>query len=87
MHMNPVRMGLVEQAADWRWSSARWYDFGESVGVPIDWVEWKSPRTSWAAPRACKQAGLPEMRRRWVVRDVDRAPVGNQPLEATDLPS
>ncbi|HEY0984117.1 hypothetical protein [Schlesneria sp.] len=25
MHMDPVRAGLVEQARDWRWSSARWY--------------------------------------------------------------
>ncbi len=39
MHMNPVRAGLVEKAVDWRWSSARWYEAGRTVGVPIEWVE------------------------------------------------
>ena len=39
MHMNPVRAGLVEQASDWRWSSARWYEERRTVGVPIEWVE------------------------------------------------
>jgi len=38
MHMNPVRAGLVERADDWRWSSARHYERGEPVGVPIGWV-------------------------------------------------
>ncbi len=38
MHRNPVRAGLVEQACDWRWSSARYYLLGESVGVPLGWV-------------------------------------------------
>ncbi len=39
MHENPVRAGLVERATDWRWSSARWYEWRMSVGVPIEWVE------------------------------------------------
>ena len=39
MHRNPVRAGLVEQAADWRWSSARWYELREDVGVPIQWID------------------------------------------------
>ncbi|MEX1096786.1 MAG: transposase [Planctomycetales bacterium] len=39
MHENPVRAGLVERAADWRWSSARWYDGRCPVGLPIGWVE------------------------------------------------
>jgi putative transposase len=39
MHMNPVRAGLVERDIDWPWSSARWYAFGKSVGVPIHWIE------------------------------------------------
>jgi len=39
MHENPVRSGLVEQATDWKWSSARWYEWRRSVGVPIQWVE------------------------------------------------
>lgn len=38
MHLNPVRAGLVEQAVDWTWSSARWYELGKSVGVPIGWI-------------------------------------------------
>lgn len=39
VHLNPVRAGLVSQAVDWRWSSARWYERRQSVGVPISWVE------------------------------------------------
>jgi len=39
MHENPVRAGLVAKATDWRWSSARWYQWRQTVGVPIHWVE------------------------------------------------
>ena len=39
MHLNPVRAGLVEKPADWPWSSARWYEQGKSVGVPLQWVD------------------------------------------------
>jgi putative transposase len=39
MHENPVRAGLVARAVDWPWSSARWYLNGQSVGVPITWIE------------------------------------------------
>lgn len=39
MHLNPVPAGLVERTVDWQWSSARYYEFGCSVGVPISWVE------------------------------------------------
>jgi hypothetical protein len=35
VHLNPVRKGLVEQAADWQWSSARHYQ-GVISPVPID---------------------------------------------------
>lgn len=38
MHLNPVRAGLVKAAAEWPWSSARWYERGRCVGVPIEWV-------------------------------------------------
>jgi putative transposase len=35
IHMNPVRRGLVELAADWKWSSAAWYlDAGDVPMVP-----------------------------------------------------
>ncbi len=37
MHMNPVKKGLVERIVDWRWNSARYYELGKSVGVPIGW--------------------------------------------------
>jgi putative transposase len=39
MHLNPVRAGLVTCAVDWPWSSARWYEQGRSVGIPIQWLE------------------------------------------------
>jgi putative transposase len=39
MHQNPVRAGLVARACDWRWSSARYYEDGKSVGVPVTWLE------------------------------------------------
>ena len=37
MHENPVRAGPVRTACDWPFSSARYYDQGRSVGVPIGW--------------------------------------------------
>lgn len=39
MHRNPVTRGLVAETCDWRWSSARYYEQGRSVGLPI----WKIP--------------------------------------------
>ena len=39
IHLNPVRAGLVDRAIDWSWSSARWYDSQQTVGIPIQWVE------------------------------------------------
>ncbi|WDI40876.1 REP-associated tyrosine transposase [Bremerella sp. P1] len=39
MHMNPVRAKFALLPAQWRWSSARWYDKGKSVGVPISMPE------------------------------------------------
>ena len=33
------RAGLVDRTVDWPWSSARWYEEGRSVGVPVGWVE------------------------------------------------
>ena len=38
MHQNPVRAGLVTRPVDWPWSSARYYEAGESVGVPVGWL-------------------------------------------------
>ena len=35
MHLNSVRAGLVPEACDWQWSSARYFEQGKSVGVPL----------------------------------------------------
>lgn len=35
MHLNPVRAGLVAHPCDWPWSSARSYELGRTVGVPV----------------------------------------------------
>ena len=37
VHGNPVRAGLVGTATDWPWSSARYYEWRQSVGVTIVW--------------------------------------------------
>lgn len=39
MHLNPVRAGLAKRAADWPWSSARWYLDRRSVGVDLQWID------------------------------------------------
>ena len=39
MHQNPVTRGRVERDIDWRSSSARFYELGEDVGVPVGWIE------------------------------------------------
>jgi putative transposase len=41
IHLNPVRRWLVERAIDWKWSSAAWFEGGESP-VPLDPIppEW-----------------------------------------------
>ena len=38
IHSNPVRAGVVAKTVDWKWSSARWYEQGKSVGVALGWV-------------------------------------------------
>jgi putative transposase len=45
VHLNPVRRGLVERAADWRWSSAGWYEDTPSVDLNPDPIppEWSPP--------------------------------------------
>jgi putative transposase len=40
IHFNPVRKGLVESPADWRWSSARFYDTREADPIEADWPDW-----------------------------------------------
>jgi hypothetical protein len=42
LHDNPRRKGLVRQPADWRWSSAKWYETNrpDDCEVPISPVMW-----------------------------------------------
>ena len=37
MHNNPVRAGLVREACEWPWSSARFWLQGKPVGIPLSW--------------------------------------------------
>jgi hypothetical protein len=37
MHNNPVRAGLVKEACEWPWSSARYWLQGKPVGVRLSW--------------------------------------------------
>lgn len=44
VHANPVRKGQVARGADWKWSSAAWFDCRESIPlavdpIPFDWAE------------------------------------------------
>ncbi|HWE36914.1 MAG TPA: transposase [Isosphaeraceae bacterium] len=39
MYLNPVRSGLVARPSDWPWSSARYYESGRTVGVPVGWLD------------------------------------------------
>ena len=46
MHNNPVSRGLVAAPCEWPWSSARWYEQGESVGVKV--TTWEGLNVSGA---------------------------------------
>ena len=37
--MNPVRAGLVDDPADWSWSSYRWYMGYDNAILEVDGVE------------------------------------------------
>jgi putative transposase len=43
LHLNPVRKGLIERAAEWKWSSAGWFE-GQQLNslrpdpVPSEWT-------------------------------------------------
>ncbi len=48
VELNPVRAGLVRQAADWRWSSAEAHMLGRDPADLLAWDEWRecwSPET------------------------------------------
>jgi putative transposase len=43
LHLNPVRRGLVEQASDWKWSSASWFLGTGTLDlmpdpIPAEWI-------------------------------------------------
>jgi putative transposase len=42
LHLNPVRRGLVEHSRLWKWSSAAWFEDGESPialdPIPAEWL-------------------------------------------------
>ena len=40
IHYNPVRKGLVENPADWRWSSYNYYEKGDCTIIKIDQMPW-----------------------------------------------
>ena len=42
MHASPVNAGLVEYPEDWKYSSARFFSQGKSVGLPIEPPDWAS---------------------------------------------
>ncbi len=52
LHRNPVKRGLVKDAAEWKWSSFRHYAFREVGGVEIE-SEWT------ARDSEVKALGLP----------------------------
>jgi hypothetical protein len=35
-HGRPVRRALVNSPAEWKWSSARWYQFGDPDPIQVD---------------------------------------------------
>jgi len=37
MHGNPVQRGLVQRPDEWRWSSYRFYEFGDDSLIAMDW--------------------------------------------------
>jgi putative transposase len=40
IHQNPVRRALVEQAIEWKWSSAGWYAGLSPNDLPPDPIPW-----------------------------------------------
>jgi putative transposase len=48
MHRNPVKRGLVSAPELWRWSSYRWYAFGEASQPKLN--DWPEARLAMKAP-------------------------------------
>jgi putative transposase len=49
IHRNPVKRGLVQKPADWRWSSFRHYQTGMRGTVEIE-SEWTARERGWQLP-------------------------------------
>ena len=65
MHENPVKRGLVLEPEQWRWSSFRYYAYGEAGTVLID--EQRPAKLRKTTPRRC----APTQRKpRWVGQPV-----------------
>jgi len=65
MHNNPVRRGLAPTPADWKWSSYRWYAFGEEGRVKLMMTvfeEVKTPTLRSAQGRAPRDGGYAGIR-------------------------
>ena len=55
IHENPVKAGLVRDAEDWPWSSARHYARGAGV-IPVDLIEMPGDRLAWLHPAPWRRA-------------------------------
>ncbi len=47
VHLNPVRKGLVEQAKDWKWSSAGWFEGMPLNNLKPDSIPWEWLERVW----------------------------------------
>jgi hypothetical protein len=74
MHLNPVRAGLVEKTIDWKWSSARWFEPGRSVGVGLGGM------IALLQPSAAQVAKQPEPPCRTASRNFCNRPLPVTPL-------
>ena len=61
MHRNPVKRGLVKRPEDWKWSSFRYYWFGEEGPVKIGSFKSTHPllRAQKPKPRSPQRMGHP----------------------------
>ena len=76
MHRNPVKRGLVPSPELWRWSSFRWYCFGESCGVTLcEWPEAKQQMNKVQRQPTLRSDGAPQKTRR-AASAKDGAPSG-----------
>jgi REP-associated tyrosine transposase len=58
LHRNPIKRGLVENPADWKWSSFRHYATGEDCGVEIE-SQWTADQRSSTGANVLRTPHLP----------------------------